>query len=71
MELMRYGFKNSSKKPVTIALFEISCGFKGGKDLCYAGSRQNQFLSFKSKRDRMKNLNGEIEIHRFFGRSSE
>ena len=46
MELMRYGFKNISKKPFTIALFEIYCGFKGGKDLCCTGLRQNQLLSF-------------------------
>jgi hypothetical protein len=34
---MRCGVRNSPKKPLAIALFEISCGFKGGKDLCCAG----------------------------------
>ena len=29
---MRRGEKNSPKKSITIALFEISCGFKGGKN---------------------------------------
>jgi hypothetical protein len=29
--------KKFSKKTLTSALFKISCGFKGGKDLCCAG----------------------------------
>jgi hypothetical protein len=36
---MRCGVKNVPKKPNTIALFEISCGFKCGKNLCCAGLR--------------------------------
>jgi hypothetical protein len=33
--------KKYLKNPATIALFEISCGFKGGKDLCWAGLKEN------------------------------
>ena len=37
LEFIRYEVKNFQKIPLTSALFEISCGFKGGKDLYCAG----------------------------------
>jgi hypothetical protein len=58
--------KKFPKKPLASALFEISCGFKGGKDLCRAGLKKNRILSYLIKEYPKKHLGDEIETHRFF-----